>query len=117
MAVKYADRLAPRSIFLRRLATGSVAAAALMLVTLCVGTFGYHLVAQLAWVDAFHQASLLMSGMGPLDERDWTTAAKIFDSLYALFCGMVLLVATGVLFVPVLHRLMHKFHLEDARDK
>jgi amino acid permease len=55
-----------------------------------------------------------MSGMGPLDERDWTTTAKLFDSVYALFCGVILLVSYGVLFAPILHRFMHRFHLEDV---
>jgi hypothetical protein len=86
----------------------------LIAATLVVGTLGYMVFAHLELVDAFHQASLLMSGMGPLDEKGWTTGAKVFDSIYALFCGIVLLVSYGVLFAPILHRFMHKFHLEDV---
>lgn len=108
--------LASRAVFYRRLRGSAMVALALVAATLLVGTLGYAALAQLAWIDAFHQSALLMSGMGPLDETGWSAAAKLFDSVYALFCGMVLLLSTGVLFAPILHRLMHRFHLQDARD-
>ena len=69
----------------------------------------------MSWLDAFHQAAMLMSGMGPVvDIR--STAGKIFDGVYALFCGVILLASTGLLFSPVIHRILHKFHLEDYRE-
>jgi hypothetical protein len=109
----HARKLASRAIFYQRVGRSAVISLVLVGVTLIAGTVGYVAIARLAWVDAFHQASLLMSGMGPLEESGWSTAAKLFDSVYALFCGIVLLVSYGVLFAPVLHRLMHTFHLED----
>jgi hypothetical protein len=109
-----ARRLASNEVFYQRVGRNAVISVTLVTATLIVGTVGYVLFAHLAWVDAFHQASLLMSGMGPLEENGWTTGAKVFDSLYALFCGIVLLVSYGVLFAPILHRFMHRFHLEDA---
>jgi hypothetical protein len=108
--------LAPRAVFYARLRRGAALALGLVGVTLLVGTLGYAALADLAWIDAFHHSALLMSGEGPLDERGWSDAAKLFDSVYALFCGMVLLLATGVLFAPILHRIVHRFHLQDARD-
>jgi hypothetical protein len=115
--ISSAKSLAPRGVFYVRVGRSAAISVLLVFVTLVIGTLGYRTVANLQWVDAFHQASLLMSGMGPLDESGWSTGAKIFDSVYALFCGVVLLVSYGVLFAPVLHRFMHKFHLEDARNE
>ena len=112
-AAPVSSQLAPRSRFLSRI--GFVAAIALALVgsTLLVGTFGYRFIAHLSWVVAFHQAALLLSGMGPV-ETQLDTPGRIFESIYALFCGVVLLGSTGLLFAPVIHRLLHKFHVEDT---
>ena len=109
--------LASREVFYVRIGRSAAISAVLVLATLLVGTIGYMVFAEQKPVDAFHQASLLMSGMGPLNEDNWSTAAKVFDSVYALFCGIVLLVSYGVLFAPILHRFMHKFHLEDAASQ
>jgi hypothetical protein len=111
-----ARTLARREVFYERFGRSAAISVALVGTTLLVGTLGYVWLAHLTWIDAFHQASLLMSGMGPLNEDGWSTAAKLFDSIYALFCGIILLVSYGVLFAPVLHRFMHKFHLEDVRN-
>jgi hypothetical protein len=115
--ISNARRLATRDVFYERVGRSAAISVSLVAVTLLVGTLGYRGIAHLAWIDAFHQASLLMSGMGPLEESGWSTGAKLFDSVYALFCGVILLVSYGVLFAPVLHRFMHKFHLEDVRDE
>jgi len=77
---------------------------------------GYRLLEQMSWLDAFHQAAMLLSGMGPVVEVK-STAGKLFDGIYALFCGVILLASTGLLFAPVLHRILHRFHLEDARER
>jgi hypothetical protein len=53
--------------------------------------------------------------MGPVVEMS-SVAGKVFDGIYALFCGIILLAATGLLFAPVLHRILHRFHIEDSRD-
>lgn len=112
--ISNARKLASRGLFYQRVGRNAAISVALVGATLIIGTAGYMALAHLTWVDAFHQASLLMSGMGPLDESGWSTAAKLFDSIYALFCGIVLLVSYGVLFAPILHRFMHRFHLEDV---
>jgi hypothetical protein len=76
---------------------------------------GYHVLENLTWLDAFHQAALLLSGMGPVVDSK-STGGKVFDGLYALFCGVILLASTALLFAPVIHRILHRFHLEDVRD-
>lgn len=112
-AAAVSSQLAPRSRFLSRV--GFVATISLTLVgsTLLVGTLGYRYIAHLSWVVAFHQAALLLSGMGPV-ETQLETPGRIFESIYALFCGIVLLGSTGLLFAPIIHRLLHRFHVEDT---
>jgi hypothetical protein len=108
--------LASSAVFYGRLRRSAAYALGLTAITLAIGTVGYVALAHLGWIDAFHQAALLMSGMGPLDESGWSVPAKLFDAVYALFCGMILLLATGILFAPILHRLVHRFHLQDASN-
>jgi hypothetical protein len=112
----FAGPLPSRRRFFSRFRRSAAYAFALIGVTLVTGMIGYHAIEKLAWLDAFHQAALLMSGMGPVVEMK-TNAGKLFDSIYALFCGVILLAATGLLFAPVIHRILHRFHLEDSRDR
>jgi hypothetical protein len=107
------SQLAPRGRFLSRIAWVAGLASVLVVITLAVGVVGYHFLAGLAWLVAFHEAALLLSGMGPV-ELALNDAGRIFESIYALFCGVVLLGATGILFSPVIHRLLHRYHIEDA---
>jgi hypothetical protein len=97
-------------VFRRRLAGHGAVAAALMVVSLAIGMAGYRWLAGLPPVDAFLNAAMLMGGMGPVDALH-TDAAKVFAGLYALYCGLVLLVATGILAAPILHRMLHRFHV------
>jgi len=84
-------------------------------VALSIGVAGYHFIADLAWIDALLNASMILTGMGPVATLT-TTAAKLFASAYALFCGLVYLTATGFLIAPVVHRVLHRFHLERGRQ-
>jgi hypothetical protein len=112
------NRLAPRTLFYSRLARAGLFALALIIGTLAIGTLGYIQFAHLRAIDAFHLAALLLSGMGPVGDVDkFSDTAKLFDSFYALFCGVVLLASVGVMFAPILHRVMHRFHIEDTRDR
>jgi len=110
------EPLAPARVFLSRVARAAGFSLALIAATLAVGVIGYRGIASLRWIEAFHQAALLLSGMGPV-VTDLNDAGRIFESVYALFCGVVLLGAAGLLFAPVVHRLVHRFHLEDADDR
>jgi hypothetical protein len=86
-------------------------AAGLVLVSLLIGIAGYMHYEQLPWRDAFLNAAMLLGGMGPA-ESPQTAGGKLFAGLYALYAGLVFLVATGVVIAPVVHRLLHKFHWE-----
>ncbi|MBS0325475.1 MAG: hypothetical protein JSS46_02880 [Proteobacteria bacterium] len=105
-----------RGYFGARVLRGARYAATIVACALAIGMLGYHAIEGMSWLDAFHQAAMLLSGMGPVvDVR--TAAGKIFDSVYALFCGVVLLAATGLMFAPVVHRILHRFHIEDTGDR
>ena len=84
---------------------------AIILFSLGIGVLGYHVTEGLSWLDSLLNASMILGGMGPVDPIR-TDAGKLFASFYALFSGMVLLVAVGVLIAPVFHRFLHRFHLE-----
>ena len=105
-----------RGAFYKRLAVNFAFSSMLVLGTLAMGVCGYHGFEGLPWIDALVNASMLLGGMGPVDPVH-TVAGKLFASFYALFCGLVLIAAVGILFAPVAHRFLHKFHLEmDEED-
>ena len=86
-------------------------------VSLGIGMIGYHVFEKLPWIDAFLNAAMILSGMGPVATLQ-TDAGKIFAGCYALFSGLALIAILGIIFAPVVHRFLHKFHLEDeASDK
>ena len=85
----------------------------LLAVSLGVGMWGYHGFEGLPWLDAFLNASMILGGMGPVDVLK-TEGGKTFAGFYALFSGIVVLAVAGILFSPVVHRLLHKFHFEDS---
>lgn len=89
------------------------AASLLLIVALGLGVIGYHVVAKLGWIDALLNASMILTGMGPVAILA-TDAAKLFASAYALFSGVVFLTVTGIVLGPVVHRVLHRFHLEDS---
>src|SRR5262245_710409 len=95
--------------FLRRLSISVGLGMALVIISLLVGTCGYHYFESLAWCDAWLNASMILSGMGPLSQPQ-TTAGKIFAGLYALYSGFAVLVIAGVAFSPAIHRMLHKLH-------
>jgi hypothetical protein len=78
---------------------------------LTLGMAGYHWIAGLAWVDSFENAAMILTGMGPVD-RMTTNGAKVFAGCYALVSGLGVLTVAGIVMGPVLHRVMHRFHLE-----
>jgi hypothetical protein len=104
-----------RARFVRRLSRHAAAAAGIVVGSLLIGIAGYMYFENLAWRDAFLDAAMLLGGMGPVHPPE-TPGGKLFAGFYALYAGLVFLVAVGVLLAPVLHRMMHKFHWE-AQDK
>ncbi|BCU77811.1 hypothetical protein [Luteolibacter sp. LG18] len=106
------QRPIPRERFLKRMLRSIAFALGLVAVALFVGMLGYHLLEGLAWTDSFLNASMILGGMGPVDPMK-TEAGKIFAGCYALFSGLAFIGLAGLLFLPVAHRLLHKFHYED----
>jgi len=105
-----------RQRFLRRLAAHGGASGALILVSLLIGMGGYAYFEGLGWRDAFLNAAMILGGMGPVATLQ-TPGGKVFAGLYALYSGLVVLVAAGVLFTPVFHRMIHKFHWDRDNAK
>ena len=108
--------LLSRRQFLLRLLRHFWLALGLVLVSLAIGMLGYHVFEGLSWLDAFLNAAMILGGMGPVAPLQ-TAGGKLFAGLYALYSGMLLLVAVSILLLPVLHRLLHSFHLDDDDDK
>jgi hypothetical protein len=111
--------LASRTVFFGRLFRSLAMSIVLIALSLTVGVAGYHWISKLPWVDAFLNASMILGGMGPvapMDEPETSDASKIFAACYALFSGLVLVGATGLVLGPVLHRIIHKLHLDDLDD-
>jgi hypothetical protein len=106
--------LLPRHRFIRRVLRHGLAAVALLLLSLALGIAGYEYFEDLPWRDAFLNAAMLMGGMGPVDAPR-TDGGKVFAGLYALYAGLVFLVASGLVFAPIVHRVLHRFHWEQDR--
>lgn len=104
--------LLPRSIFFARLTRSISVGLLLVLISLWIGMLGYHYFEKMSWVDAFANAAMILSGMGPLTILQ-TVSGKLFAGFYALFSGLALLIIIGVILAPVVHRFLHKFHLEE----
>ena len=100
-----------RRAFLRRMANSTALGLGLVALSLFIGMLGYHLLERLTWMDSFLNASMLLGGMGPI-EQPQTDAGKLFAGIYALYCGLAVILVAGIIFAPVVHRLFHKFHLE-----
>ena len=108
------EALLSRRRFIRRLAQSFAASAVLIGVSLVGGMLGYRLLEGMDWIDAFANAAMILSGMGPLGPLQ-TWAGKLFAGCYALYSGLVLIFATGIILAPMVHRLLHRFHLETER--
>lgn len=107
--------LLDRLSFIQRLWQCILLASALTFVSLLGGMGGYHWFEHMSWLDAFDNAAMILSGMGPLSVPQ-TTGGKLFAGLYALYSGLVLIIATGIILAPIVHRVMHRFHLEAEGD-
>jgi hypothetical protein len=106
--------LLSRGQFYRRLARSFTVGMLLILSSLVVGMLGYHGLGQLGWTDAFLNASMILSGMGPVAELH-TQAAKIFAGCYAIYSGIALISTAAVIFAPIIHRVLHRFHLAEEK--
>ena len=106
------EQLAPVPVFLKRIIASLLAALGLILVALLIGIGGYHFLAGFNFVDSLLEASMILGGMGPVNQLP-NDAAKVFASIYALFSGLILIALMGIILAPVAHRVMHKFHVDE----
>jgi hypothetical protein len=106
--------LLSRRAFYRRVVNCFLLSQVLVVAALSLGMAGYHFFENMGWVDAFVNAAMILSGMGPVATLQ-TDAGKIFAGCYALFSGLVFITVTGIVLAPVAHRALHKFHLESGR--
>ncbi|MCX6834519.1 MAG: hypothetical protein NTW07_05190 [candidate division Zixibacteria bacterium] len=116
--LKFEHRRQPllsRRDFLRRFAHSILLALLSLAVWLLLGMFGYHWLADLSWLDAFLNASMIVGGMGPVDPLT-APAAKLFAGFYAVFSGVIFLGIFGLLIAPVFHRFLHRFHLDSTEN-
>jgi len=113
------EPLLPAPLFHRRLFRHAAIAGELIIGSWAIGIVGYRLTGHYSWLDCIYNAAMILGGMGPVSGDASTTpsAVKWFASFYALYSGVALLTSVGVLVAPVLHRLLHRFHLaEDAAE-
>lgn len=109
------QKLLPRRKFLLRLFANLILVLGLIIVSLFAGMLGYHGYEGMGWLDAFLNASMILGGMGPVDVLH-TEGGKFFAGAYALYSGLLLIAAAGLLFAPLLHRIMHSLHAADDED-
>ena len=107
--------LASRKVFYSRLTRNALLSAAVVAVSLVIGTVGYMYFEDMKVIDGFSNAAMILSGMGPLTPLV-TSGGKIFASLYAIASGFLLLGLAGLILAPVFHRILHRFHLEESSD-
>jgi len=101
--------------FLLRIGRYALVSSMLIILSVCIGMTGYHHFGHLKWVDSFHMACMILTGMGPVVEMN-TNGAKMFSSFYALYSGVAFLSITAVFFAPIVHRLLHILHVERDED-
>jgi hypothetical protein len=107
--------LLPRHLFIRRITWHVLLALAVIFGSLLIGIAGYHFTEGLPWLDSLLNASMILGGMGPVNEL-YTSEGKVFASFYSLFSGIVFLVTAGVLVAPVAHRFLHRLNLEEGAE-
>lgn len=102
-----------RAAFLWRMGRSFLVTVGIVTVSLLIGSCGYHYLGPMPWIDALLNSSMILTGMGPVDSMK-TYAGKLFATFYALYSGIAFLTLVAVMLAPVLHRVMHKFHLDDT---
>lgn len=113
MAGYYRPLLSKKQFFARLVRSFCVGISFLIL-SLGVGMWGYHHYEKLPWIDSFANASMILSGMGPLSPIQ-TEDGKLFAGFYALYSGLAFILILGIIFAPIIHRFFHKFHLQEEK--
>ncbi|MRR29009.1 hypothetical protein EG834_01430 [bacterium] len=108
--------LIPMDQFLRRVANSGILVLGIIAVSLVIGIIGYRSLEGLSWMDAFLNSAMLLGGMGPVN-TPITMGGKFFAGMYALYCGIVVILVAGIILAPIAHRILHRFHLEAATEE
>lgn len=106
------EKLASKSVFLKRLVASVLVAGFLIVVALFAGVAGYHWLARFHWIDSLLEASMILGGMGPVNPLP-TVVSKVFASGYAIFSGLMFIAVMGIILGPIVHRFLHKFHIDE----
>lgn len=106
------EPLAPVGTFYQRVLKHIIIALLVLMICLLIGVTGYHYTANIPWLDSLHNASMILSGMGPVIEIK-TVSGKWFSSAYALFSGVVFITNVGIILTPAIHRMLHRLNLEE----
>lgn len=114
MKRKNKNILAPKE-FAKRVLKYGVYSILLLVISISIGILGYHFIGNLGWIDSIYNASMILTGMGPVNEMI-TNSAKLFASVYALFSGVIFLSTVAIFFAPFAHRLMHLLHIEELDE-
>ena len=110
------EPLLSRRAFYSRLARSFALTVVIVVFSLLMGSAGYHYLGGLPWIDSLLNASMILTGMGPVDPLK-SSAAKLFASFYALYSGIAFLTMVAILMAPLLHRFLHTFHLEVSEEE
>lgn len=111
MTIKKYKSLPHKRHFFSKLLKNTIASLIILIFSLLIGVSGYMHFYNLNWIDALLNASMILTGMGPI-EMAKTDGAKLFASIYAIYSGVAFLTSVAVIFAPVLHRFLHSFHLD-----
>jgi hypothetical protein len=109
-------KLASRTVFSQRLLRHGLLAFGTIIAALAIGMAGYMGFEGMGFVDAFVNSAMILSGMGPMGELQFASS-KIFAGIYAIVCGLLLFAVAGLMLVPVFHRILHDFHVDDNDKK
>ncbi len=112
---KSSDALIPSHGYFIRVAASFATTLIIVAISLVIGTTGYCYFGEMSWVDGLLNAAMILTGMGPVDKMT-TVAGKLFAAGYALYSGIAFLSMIAILMAPILHRFLHKFHLDDDRS-
>lgn len=104
--------LATTAVYYKRILTNLCKTIGILGVSLLLGILGYKFLGPMSWIDALHNASMILSGMGPVVTIQ-TNAGKLFSSFYAIFSGVIFISSIGILIAPSAHRFFHSMNLED----
>jgi hypothetical protein len=109
---RHSDPVATGTVFYARLARSLAIGVLLILGSLLVGMCGYHFLERLEWIDAYENAAMILSGMGPMYAPQ-SVAGKLFAGTYALYSGVAVLAIASVILAPVVHRFLHRLHADE----